>query len=497
MTRSFLLSSLSLIALSACAEMVTDVFEYGSIEVEAVRRNGEPVPGVELTLYSSFQVMAQAKTDENGYHLFEFVPPNQYGVHAEPPEGYTRPDNLLGGPSTAHVDGIVMKEGGEGNAQFTYLKIGPGRVEVSVREVDGAPVEDAVVHLTASDRELGQDTVDSTGTVGFEQVPFGVREVWVLPPPLFLDVGERPPARRGLLVEDGTDLDVAFILERCLGTIRGSIQDLKGEPVSGYPLRLYRPFEDVKIQDTGADGEGVFDGLRCQEFGLALVPHPDWTFEAGRGSSYYDGLQVNRGSDRTFSFTVKRCQAQVRVAVSDSSQVPVQGVLLELYTARESWASARTGEDGTLSFSGRDAPCNREIGVAVRPGVGYMAEEGRGSSFVDGLRLTDGAVESLAFTVARCTPRIQVHVEDEAGSTVPNATLELYSSGNTLDTGSTDGNGDFTFMDFACGLEYGVKVKPPAGYTVSEGRGSSYFDGLRPGGQEVLRIVFRLQSTGP
>ncbi len=83
---------------TSCAEVVTDILEYGSIEVQATRRDGEPVEGAYLILYIGAQTRGAATTDAQGIHRFELVPPNVYGVYAEPPEGYQRPEILLGAP---------------------------------------------------------------------------------------------------------------------------------------------------------------------------------------------------------------------------------------------------------------------------------------------------------------------------------------------------------------------------------------------------------------
>ena len=73
------------ILLSACATMVTDILEFGSIEVQTVTRSGTPVSGSEIVLYNDVQVMAVGFTGDDGKYRFEFVPPQSYGVHNEPP----------------------------------------------------------------------------------------------------------------------------------------------------------------------------------------------------------------------------------------------------------------------------------------------------------------------------------------------------------------------------------------------------------------------------
>ena len=131
MTKSGLLLVLVLL-LSACAAWITDILDFGSLEVSTVTRSGAPVSGSELVLYNDLQVMGVGFTDSDGVHRFEFVPPQFYGVHNEPPDGHMRPEDLVGGPSTAYVQGITMKEGDEKSISFTFLRVGPGRIDVSV-----------------------------------------------------------------------------------------------------------------------------------------------------------------------------------------------------------------------------------------------------------------------------------------------------------------------------------------------------------------------------
>ena len=74
------------------------------------------------------------------------------------------------------------------------------------------------------------------------------------------------------------------------------------------------------------------------------------------------------------------------------------------------------------------------------------------------------------------------------------AALELYAGGRTWDQGVTGSDGLLSFTE-ACGMEIGVRVVPPAGYTVPPGRGSSFYDGLRPDLDGRVELVFRLQAS--
>ena len=146
MTRTGLLLVL-VILLSACAAWITDILEFGSLEVRTVTRSEAPVSGSELVLYNDLQVMGVGFTNSNGVHRFDFIPPQFYGVHNEPPDGHMRPEDVMGGPSTAYVQGITMKEGDEQSISFTFVKVGPGRIDVSVTDPKGTPIEDTKVVL--------------------------------------------------------------------------------------------------------------------------------------------------------------------------------------------------------------------------------------------------------------------------------------------------------------------------------------------------------------
>ncbi|SVB52502.1 uncharacterized protein METZ01_LOCUS205356, partial [marine metagenome] len=112
----------------------------------------------------------------------------------------------------------------------------------------------------------------------------------------------------------------------------------------------------------------------------------------------------------------------------------------------------------------------------------------------DGISVTRQSDQTSSFTVEPCRGEIGVRVEDENSDPVSGALLELYALNRTWDQDFTGANGVLTFTQ-ACGMEVGVRVTPPAGYTVPEGRGSSFYDGLRPDIDGRVELVFRLQAS--
>jgi hypothetical protein len=266
--------------------MVTDILEFGSIDVQTVTRSGVPVPGSEIVLYNDVQIMAVGFTDTDGKYLFEFVPPQFYGVHNEPPDGFMRPEDMLGGTSTAYVHQIVIEEGDDKDVSFTFVKIGPGRIDVSVKNLEGTPIEETKVFLYGPFGDLAEKVVGSTGSVSFDPVSFGNKGIRIVPPQLYLDGDDSFFYKDALLIDEGWREEVSFVLDKCLGTLRASVQDVSGAPVPDYPIRLYSVKENLGVKQTETDGIAVFDSINCGNRGLALVETTDWIFEEGRDLSF-------------------------------------------------------------------------------------------------------------------------------------------------------------------------------------------------------------------
>jgi len=479
------------ILLSACAAWITDILEFASLEIQTVTRSGAPVSGSEVVLYNDVQIMAVGFTDASGIHSFDFIPPQFYGVHNEPPDGHMRPEDVVGGPSTAYVHGITMKEGDKQGISFTFVRVGPGRIDVSVKDTNGGPIENTKVVLYGPEGTLSEKITESSGAVSFDPVSFGNRGVRVAPPRVYLDSDEGFVFQHGILIDEGWTEEVSFILEKCLGTVRGSVQDVSGAPVTEYTVRLYSSTATLEVKDTGTDGVAVFDSIHCGNRGLSLVETPGWSFEEGRGLSFHDGISVSRGSDQTFSFTVAPCRGTVRGSVQDASGAPVTEHPIRLYSSTATLEVKDTGADGVAVFD--SIPCGN-FGITLVQRPGWIFEEGSGLSFHDGISVINQSDQGFSFPVESCSGEVGIRVEDQDSDPVSGALLELYTTDRTWDQDVTGADGALTFTG-ACGVEVGVKVTSPAGYTVQQGRGFSFFDGLNPEPSGRIEVVFRLQSS--
>jgi hypothetical protein len=481
------------------------------------------------------------------------------------------------------VHQIVIEEGDDKDVSFTFVKIGPGRIDVSVKNLEGTPIEETKVFLYGPFGDLAEKVVGSTGSVSFDPVSFGNKGIRIVPPQLYLDGDDSFFYKDALLIDEGWREEVSFVLDKCLGTLRASVQDVSGAPVPDYPIRLYSVKENLGVKQTETDGIAVFDSINCGNRGLALVETTDWIFEEGRDLSFYDGIFVKRGTDQTFSFNVEFCRGILRADVSDPSGVPVPDYPVRLYSAEETLEIKKTETDGIAVFDsiscgdrglalveksgwifeeGRDlsfydgisvtpqsdqtfsfnveiclgtlrASVQNASGVAVmgypvrlysstenldeketgsdgvavfdsiscgdralslvkRPG--WVFEEGRDISFYDGISVTLQSNQTFSFGVTSCSGQISVRVEDQNGNPVSGALLELYAANRTWDERVTGATGSLAFSG-ACGMDIGVKVTPPSGYTVTQGRGLSFFDSLRPDLNGPAELVFRLQAT--
>jgi hypothetical protein len=98
----------------------------------------------------------------------------------------------------------------------------------------------------------------------------------------------------------------------------------------------------------------------------------------------------------------RSARASVRVTVIDDEGRAVPQARVVLYTSQELERDERTGDDGSLLLG--DIGVDAEYGVRVVPPDGYTVEEARGSSYVDGIRLTADEVRAFTFRLRKRAP---------------------------------------------------------------------------------------------
>jgi hypothetical protein len=271
------------------------------------------------------------------------------------------------------------------------------------------------------------------------------------------------------------------------------VTDSSGAPVVGTEVQIYEPKRTVATSVTNGAGRVAFDSLPFGVYGV-VVSRPELyrSFRATNDSlyKYRDGFIVDEGWKDSAFVVLARCAGTVRATVTDDAGAPVPGVRARLYTVAGVLQTLTTASNGQAVFP--NAECATQMGVRIESTFTHVAAEGRGTSFADGVFLTNGAVADLQLRVQRCSGLVRVLVRDQTGAPVNAAGLLLYASTGPL-TPTTTGSDGRALIPAPCGMQLGVRVQPPAGYSVVEGRGTSFVDGFTMTNGAAMDITFTLQ----
>jgi len=391
--------------LSACEALITKPTPYGTVTAEVVRRNGSPIVGASLMLYTGQRPMGYARTDSTGRYQFDEVPEGVYGVLAVPPSGYVRLETLLATARPSDVvDRLVVRAGAPLSARVTFLKVGAGQVEAQVREPNGTGMSGLTAVLYTPRGEFRRARTDATGRVSFTEVPFGMYGVSVERPAAYRDSGEVAfPWVDGLLMEEGSAERAQFTFERCLGSVSAQVVDQLGRAVPGATLLLYDAQAERAREVLPSSGQRLYTNLPCVEYGVRVIPPRGYTVREARGNAFADGVLVRRNAVKFAVLVAERVgRATVAVTVLDDQGRAVPQTRVVLYTSRALERDSQTGTNGTLLLS--DILIDAEYGVRVVPPDGYTVAEARGSSYVDGIRLTADEVRAFTFRFRKRAP---------------------------------------------------------------------------------------------
>lgn len=307
-----LLAACLLTTVGACDNWLTKPSLYNTVSVIATQRNGTPISGVDLVLYTGQRPMGYAKTGADGRYTFTRVPQGLYGMHANAPTGYDAVDRWITNQApTTHVDDLRVSGDTLSSLRFTFLKEGPGTIAVRTLNPDGTPIAGAQVIAYEPQRQNGTTTTDATGTATFPALPYGVHGVVVVRPLLYRDYTGRNDSlyvyRDNLIVDDGSRDTVVVRLQRCSGSVRALVIDESGAPVPRATATFYTATQELGVAVTGADGRVAFSQAPCAtQLGVFITPAPGYTVAEGRGSQFIDGFTATNGSTTEFTFRVQR-----------------------------------------------------------------------------------------------------------------------------------------------------------------------------------------------
>lgn len=370
-----------------------------------------------------------------------------------------------------------------------------GTVTVTAARRSGEPIAGAPLVLYTGQRPMGYGTTDSTGRYTFLDVPEGVYGVYASVPSGYArpeelySVASPSDVVQELRVLGGATRTARFeFLRRGPGSIAVQVSEPAGAPVSDTRVLLFSPRGVVREANTDRDGRVMFAGVPFGNYGvfaerpLAYVDSGETTLPAR------DGLIVEAGSSEQVRFTFERCVGSIAASVRDQFGGAVPGASLLLYSG--------AGVQGEYPVTGDrlqlgSLPCG-EYGLRVRLPRGFSATEGRGATFVDGLRIRRGRALQASFTVVRIgSASMRIRVVDQTDAPVSGARAVLYTSAGIVRDGRTDAAGQLVFTDILVDGEYGLRVVNPTGYVVEEGRGRTFEDGIRLRDGETRNYTFR------
>jgi hypothetical protein len=300
-----------LLMAAGCDAWLTKPSLYNSVTVVVSQRNGAPVAGVALSLYTGQRPMGYATTGADGRYVFQDVPQGNYGVFATPPDGYDVLEHFIQAPSSIFHDGLIVADDTLAPVRFTFLKKGPGSVSVHLTDPTAGDLRGVPVTLYSPQAVEGKAVTDAGGRATFANVPFGVHGVLVERPFLYRDyitLGDSLYSHRDdIIVDDGAADTATFQLKRCAGTMRAVLVDDAGLPVPNTTVLFYTPTLQLNVAASGPSGIVLFSPAPCAtQLGMFITPGAGYTVAEGRGSRFIDGLTVTNGATAQATFRVHK-----------------------------------------------------------------------------------------------------------------------------------------------------------------------------------------------
>lgn len=264
-----------------------------------------------------------------------------------------------------------------------------------------------------------------------------------------------------------------------------------GSPVGDVQVLLYTGQRVMAYDSTNSAGLALFQLVPAgPAYGVMAVVPPLYQDFGQPGTIWQDGLVIEQGVTPTVTLQLSLCQGSVNVTVADPVHGAAPGLQTYLYTSTATVDSARTGSDGGVHY----VPACGNYGVRIIPNGDWSVAPGRGTQFADGLLVHRDSIINVALAAQYNTCRgvISVTVVDATGSAVSGATLLLYSADTRSNITSVETGGTVTFGNLSCGIERGVTITPPAGWSAAPGRGGTYFDGLSVTDGGTVKVKFTL-----
>lgn len=304
----------------------------------------------------------------------------------------------------------------------------------------------------------------------------------------------------GVVLLFATACDAWLTKPSLYNTVTVIASQRSGAPIPGVKLVLYTGQRPMGYATTGTDGRHVFSDVPQGNYGVNATPpagyDPLETLIRGPVSTFQDKLLVADDTLQPVHFTfLKRGPGTVSVHLIDPVFGDVRGASVTLYTPTTVEAKAATDASGRATFANVAFGVH---GVIVERPLLYRDYRTPGDSLFshqDDIIVDEGSADTATFQMRRCAGTMRATAVDDVGAPVANATVVFYTSTQPIATIGTTATGVATLAAAPCVIQLGMNVTPPAGYSVTEGRGSRFFDGLTLSNGGVVQATFRLHRV--
>ncbi len=444
----------------------------GSIELNKVDEDKNPLKGVEFTLYNSLgEKVVSSESNDKGIVTFIDVPYGNYTVkETKPLEGYLKNDTIYS--FEIKEDGKTVKA--ENSVENKIIR---GNIKVVKVDEDNKLLSNAYITLVDLDGNVVQTAItDANGEVTFTNVPYGKYKVRETKAPEGYNLSEEildvniDKEETNELYEAGTITNT-----KIKANIKINKLDQDKNKVIGAEFTLYNN-EDKIIATavTNTDGIALFED----------VVYGDYYIKESKTPKGYIGTDKNvevrvENNNKEYFYEVEntRIKGVLEISKTDKNDNPLKGAEFTVYDSYDKEIQkAVTDENGLAKFE--NLVYGSYYYVETKAPEGYVLD-----SNIHAFEIKDnGVVLKETVNNEQIVGNIKVVKVDENNNLLANAEITLYDlEGNIVENAITDENGLVVFANVPYGEYEVTETKAPEGYNLSE---------------EVLKVSVNSKETG-
>lgn len=281
------------------------------------------------------------------------------------------------------------------------------------------------------------------------------------------------------------------------GTVSADVRRRDSTAIPGARLLLYTGPRPIAYATTDSNGHFTFVEVPDGLYGVRIVPPAGYfginEIIGGADTSVVrDGIELTPGENKVARFRLlKDGIGTIGVTVEDADRKVMPGIRVVLYSSKGSLQEGVTDATGAFRFA--PVPLGNYGVFAARP-IAYTDSAENPLPSRDGFVVDEGSASTATFQFARCVGSIDVRVRDNTGAPVPGTLLTYYGAFGVQDS-ILGAASERRITDVACGV-YGVRIRPPVGWTVSEGLGTTFQDNIRIHRGTAADVTLRVVRIG-